>query len=309
MSTTLPSHFTLGIVAHPSRAVDASVRTITAWARERGFGCLGRLADSERLGPGVTCLPDAELQAQVHGVVALGGDGTMLGAMRLVAGRTVPVLGVNHGHLGFLVEVEPARLDVALTRLAAGDYTIELHPGLVTTVEGAADLVAFNDVVLTRPGTTGSVSIDLSVNGARYGYYRADALVVATPAGSTAYNYAAGGPVLSPSAAVSVITPVAPMAGIGRAVVLGSTEEVALTPSDGAGPAELHIDGVPSGRIDPGRVLTVRVLPDAAQVVRLDAERHARRNRVVLSLLDLPLRPDQLLELVPAELRPRLPGA
>lgn len=299
--------YAVGIVAHPTRPVDGSVRSVVAWAREQGAPCLGRAADADRFGPGVTCLPDPEFLAQVDGVVALGGDGTMLGAMRLVAGRTVPVLGVNHGHLGFLVEVDPADLQKALTRLVSGDFTLEPHPGLITAVDGGPELVAFNDVVLIRPGTTGSVMLDLAVNGARYGYYRADAVVIATPAGSTAYNYSAGGPVLSPSAAVSVLTPVAPIAGIGRPVVLGGSEEIALAPSGDSGRVELQIDGVPSGRIEPGQVVTTRVLPDAAQVVRLDAERHARRNRVKLSLLDLPLRPDQLLELVPAELRPRLP--
>ena len=297
--------YAVGIVVHPTRPVDGSVRSIVAWAREQGVACLGRATDADRIGPGVTCVPDAEFLSRVDGVVALGGDGTMLGAMRLVAGMQVPVLGVNHGHLGFLVEVGPADLPAALTRLVSGEFTLEPHPGLVTAVDGGPELVAFNDVVLIRPGTTGSVTLDLTVNGARYGYYRADAVVVATPAGSTAYNYGAGGPVLSPSAPVSVLTPVAPMAGIGRSVVLSSSEEIALSPADGA--AELQIDGVPSGRVEAGQVLTTHVLPDAAQVVRLDAERHARRNRVVLSLLDLPLRPDQLLELVPAELRPR-PG-
>jgi NAD+ kinase len=306
---SMPGEFGVGVVVHPTRPVDASVRSIVAWAQARGARCLGREADADRLGPGVTLLPDEEFLEQVHGIVSLGGDGTMLGAMRLVAGRTVPVLGVNYGHLGFLVEVDPSGLEAALTRLAAGEFTIELHPGLVTSVgPGGESLVAFNDVVLTRPATTGSVQVDLAVNGARYGYYRADAVVIATPTGSTAYNYAAGGPVLSPSAPVSVITPVAPMAGIGRPVVLSSAEEIALTPAADVGAAELQIDGVPSGCVEPGQVLTARVLPEAAQVVRLDAERHARRNRVVLSLLDLPLRPDQLLELVPAELRPRLPG-
>ncbi len=295
--------YAVGIVVHPTRPVDGSVRSIVDWAREQGLPCVGRTADAERLGPGVTCVPDAEFLARADGVVALGGDGTMLGAMRLVAGMQVPVLGVNHGHLGFLVEVAPADLPAALTRLVSGEFTLEPHPGLVTAVDGGPELVAFNDVVLIRPGTTGSVTLDLAVNGARYGYYRADAVVVAAPAGSTAYNYGAGGPVLSPSASVSVLTPVAPMAGIGRSVVLSSNEEIALSPADGE--AELQIDGVPSGLVESGQVLTTHVLPDAAQVVRLDAERHARRNRVVLSLLDLPLRPDQLLELVPAELRPR----
>lgn len=111
----------------------------------------------------MTCLPDAGFLARVNGVVALGGDPTMLGTMRLVAGRTVAVLGVDDGHLGFVVEVDPSGLENALNRLATGEFTIELHPGLVTSVDAGPPLVVFNDVVLIRPGTTGSVMLDLAV--------------------------------------------------------------------------------------------------------------------------------------------------
>ena len=128
-------------------------------------------------------------------------------------------------------------------------------------------------------------------------------MVLSTPNGSTAYNYAAGGPVLSPSAACTVITPVAPMAGIGRPVVLGAGDRVSLTVASDSAPVAVDVDGTPAGELKPGDVLTARLREDAAQVVRLSAGEHASRSRVKLSLLDLPLRRDQLLELIPAELR------
>ena len=142
--------------------------------------------------------------------------------------------------------------------------------------------------------------VDLSVSGNRYGYYRADAVVVATSTGSTAYSYAAGGPVVSPSAPVVVMTPVAPMAGISRPLVLGDTEPIGLAVTD---TATVEIDGisVPGGCCD--TELHVELQRDAGQVVRLDAARYGARSRVALSLLDLPLRPDQLLELVPPQMR------
>lgn len=313
--------YTVGVVVHPTRAVTESVREIVEWALTDGTQVLGRIGDRDRLPDDVVCLADEELAARVDGVVALGGDGTMLGAMRLVAGRQVPVLGVNHGHLGFLVEIDPTGLSTALARLAAGDFTVESHPGLAVVVEPIAGAgtdttthlgptsrpTAFNDVTLIRTATTGSISVDLEVNGARYGYYRADAVVVATPSGSTAYNYGAGGPVLSPSVAATVVTPVAPISGIARSIVLGGDDTITLTPGEESGEVEVQFDGVPMGRIGPGEAATVRLQREAASVVRFDAERHARRNRIVLSLRDLPLRPDQLLELVPAPLRDRLP--
>jgi NAD+ kinase len=300
-----PQVKTVGLVLHPSRPVDESIALLTAGPPGRGVTLLAREQDRDRVPPGVRAVPDAEFADRVGGVVALGGDGTMLGAMRLVADRPVPVLGVNHGHLGFLVEVTPATLGPAMERLAAGDFTVEQHACLVADAGdiALATRYGFNDVVLARLGRTGAVSVDLAVNGLGYGYYRCDAVVIATPHGSTAYNYAAGGPVLSPSADCLVITPVAPMAGIGRPVVLGAGDRVTLTVADESAPVAVDVDGTASGMLDAGAALTASLRENAGQVVRFSAGEHASRNRVKLSLLDLPLRRDQLLELIPAEMR------
>lgn len=133
-----------------------------------------------------------------------------------------------------------------------------------------------------------------------YGYYRADAIVAATPAGSTAYNYAAGGPVLSPALSGSVVTPVAPMAGIDRSVVLAARERYRFDIAEGTRSAALEVDGLVVGEVATGAQLEVRLRKDAGSVVRLDAERHGRTGRLKLGLLDLPLRPDQLIEPHPA---------
>jgi NAD+ kinase len=158
-------------------------------------------------------------------------------------------------------------------------------------------------VVLGRSGRAGAASLDLTVNDVDYGYYRADAVVVSTPTGSTAYNYAAGGPVLSPSSGAVVITPVAPMSGISRPVVLGGADRVVLTVATDSTSLAVEVDGTAAGEVRHSDRLTVTVRPEAGQVVRLSAREHASRSRVKLSLLDLPLRPDQLLELIPPELR------
>jgi NAD+ kinase len=216
----------------------------------------------------------------------------------------VPVLGINHGNLGFLVEVQPDHLEAALDQLLRDDFTIEPHSCLVTT-EPEALPVAFNDVVLARLGR-GALSVDLTVNGQQFGYYKCDALVVATPTGSTAYNYAAGGPVISPSAPAMVVTPVAPMAGVSRPVVLGPSDEVRLHVAPDSAAVGVEVDGTEAGRLTPDAALEAHLRQDAARVVRLAAGAHASRSRVKLSLLDLPLRQDQLLELIPEHLRRRL---
>ena len=296
---------TVGLVLHPTRPVTDSVTTLAAWAHDHRGRVLARARDAGRVPPGVETVPDEEFLARVGGLVALGGDGTMLGAMRLVIDRPVPVLGVNHGNLGFLVEVTPATLGAALEQLARGDFTVESHGCLVADA-GAVPLdtrFGFNDVVLSRLGRKGAVSADLTVNGRQYGYYKCDAVVISTPNGSTAYNYAAGGPVLSPSAAATVLTPVAPMAGIGRSVVLGAGDRVALAVAGDSAPVAVDVDGTAAGELTGGDVLSATLREHAAQVVRLSADQHQSRSQVKLSLLDLPLRRDQLLDLIPAHLR------
>jgi NAD+ kinase len=298
-------HYTIGLVVHPSKPVFDSVEIIRRFVQRHGGTLLVREADVPRVGPDVEVVaPDAFVD-RLDAVVSLGGDGTMLGAMRLVVGRPTPILGVNHGNLGFLVEVSPAGLDAALGRIMAGDFTLESH-SCFEVVCADATFTAFNDVVVTAPEPLRTVTLDLSVNGAQHGYYQGDAVVACTPTGSTAYNYAAGGPVISPSASSIALTPVAPMSGISRSVVLGRTDVVELHNPSERGSVRCSTDGTPVGLLGPGARLSLRLIEDAVNIIRFDASSHEHRKRVKLSLLDLPLRPDQLLELVPPQLRERV---
>lgn len=216
----------VGVVAHPRKPVHESVEVLVSYASRHGVELVARKADAAQVGAGVPVVPDAEFAAGVDAIVSLGGDGTMLGAMRLAVERPVPVLGVNYGNVGFLVEIAPAELAGALERMHSGDFEIEPH-SCVALEEGEAVAVAFNDVVVggAEPGAT--VEVDLLVDGAQFGYYRCDALILSTPTGSTAYNYAAGGPVISPAAEVLAVTPVASMSGVSRSIVLPARDVVA----------------------------------------------------------------------------------
>jgi NAD+ kinase len=296
----------MGLVLHPRRDCAAAVGQIVAWTSTHDVELVAAEADVARLAlPGVTPVPVAELGAGCDGLIALGGDGTLLGAMRLVADRPVPVLGVNFGRLGFLAEVEGPELAAALEAMAEGRSTTESRSCLVVRVADREHL-AFNDAVLARVPGAGLVEADLSVTGQRYGHYRCDALILATPMGSTAYNYAAGGPVVSPGASGVLVTPSAPMNGISHTVVLGPAEPLRLELTGGE-PA-MELDGLLTGRLRAGTVVDVALRPDAGRLVRIEGSRAAARSRVKLSLLDLPLLPQELAELLPADLRPRLPG-
>jgi len=279
--------------------------SVVSWAEKHGAEVLVGSADAQRVGPGVRPVEPDELAATADAVVSIGGDGTMLGALRLVADRPVPVLGVHLGRLGFLVEVQPAELEVALDRVAAGDFVLEPHSALRVRLGGEA-MVAFNDLALVRQPGRGSLAAAMAVNDVRYGYYRCDALVVATAGGSSAYSYAAGGPLLSPSVRGIVVTPSAAMSGISRSLVLSEDDRLRLELLAEAGEPAVEIDGNPLHVARSADALDVSVQPDAGLVVRLDPDVHRQRSRVKLSLLDLPLLPEQLRELVPEELRGRL---
>jgi NAD+ kinase len=297
MSTLEPGG-RLGLVLHPRRDPTPVVEKLTSWARSHGKHLIVDSRDAGRVPDDVEPVSEAQLIDQADALITLGGDGTMLGALRLVAQRPVPILGVNLGNLGFLVEVEPQEIDAALDRLEAGDYTIEEHSAVMLS-DGTDESIAFNDIAVASVPGEGSVEASLNVMGRPSGRYRCDALVIATPIGSTAYSYAAGGPLVSPMLDAVVISPVAPIAGISRAAVISAAEPITLALLEGSGQPALQVDGTITRRMEPGDAVEVRVRPRAGLVVRLDPERYQRRSAVKLSLLDLPYLPDEMRGLLP----------
>ena len=288
----------IALVLHPRRDPGPVLDAIGAWAAAHGSRLLMRPVDAARWDGHVTVLSDAELAEACDAVVSLGGDGTMLGALRMVARRPVPVLGVNLGQLGFLVEIQPEELPDALDRLERLDFTIEQHSALWLGADGD-EAVAFNDLALVRVPGDGVVEATLSVGGQRMGRYRCDGLVLSTSIGSTAYAYSAGGPVVSPALDAVVVAPLAPLAGISRPMVTAADEPLRLTLDEGSGRPAIEVDGAVLRRMEPGEEIGVRLVPGCGQVVRLDSDRYQRRNQVKLSLLDLPFLPDELRELAP----------
>jgi NAD+ kinase len=286
----------IALVLHPSRDPGRVLDAIGSWATSHGSRLLMRAQDAARWDGAVAVVSDSELAERADAVLSLGGDGTMLGALRLVAHRPVPVLGVNIGSLGFLVEVQPEELPAALDRLERQDFTIEQHSALWL---GGDEAVAFNDLALVRVPGDGVVEATLALGGQRMGRYRCDGLVISTSIGSTAYAYSAGGPVVSPALDAVVVAPLAPLGGISRPTVTASDEPIRLTLQEGSARPAIEVDGTMLRRTEPGEALDVRLAVGCGLVARLDSDLHQRRNKVKLSLLDLPFLPDELRELAP----------
>jgi NAD+ kinase len=295
----------LGLVLHPRSDPTTVADTVLRWARSHDKKVIARPEDVERLPEGVEAVSHEELLARVAAVISLGGDGTMLGALRLVAERPVPILGVNLGNLGFLVEIQPEELPGALERLGDGDFTVEEHNAAVL-ISDDEELIAFNDIALASVPGEGTLETRLTMGGRPSARYRCDALVFATPIGSTAYSYAAGGPLVSPMLDALTVTPVAPISGFSRAAVISAAEPVTVVVAESSGSPVLQIDGTVVRRLHPGAELGIHLRPRAGLVVRLDPERYQRRSEVKLSLLDLPFLPDELRDLPPGDVPPQL---
>jgi NAD+ kinase len=262
----------VGIVPHPQRA-GASAERAARFLRDRGVEVRVPAPNAEPVG-----LPDLawDLDTFATGldfVVSLGGDGTMLRTVDLVASEGVPVLGVNLGQLGFLTEVEPAQLEEALGRALAGEAQISERMVLSVIVDSdgvaAGKWLALNEAVLEKCSSGHLVRLAVSINGKFFTTYAADGVIVATPTGSTAYNFSAQGPIVSPSHRCLILTPVSPHMLFQRSLVLGPEEELEFEVTSQA-PVGLVLDGREVGRLSPGDSVTTTQGPRAARIMTLD---------------------------------------
>jgi NAD+ kinase len=226
------------IVVHPTRPVTAALETLERWAGEHGLEVVQLQVAG---GPVREVAPRGELEPGDF-VVALGGDGTVLSALRASAPASAPVLGVACGSLGALTAISADRLGDALERVHAGDWTPRPLPALAIHPEAAPDEWALNDFVVARRGA-GQVLADLYVDDELYVRLAGDGLVVATPLGSSAYSMAAGGPVLVSGTPAVVCTPLAMHGGRAPPLVVPTSSTVRVEVHPSYAGFEIQADG------------------------------------------------------------------
>jgi len=284
----------VGIVAKTRLvAAAAPLAEIATWLDQRGAEPVFEVDTAALAGIGAERerLSRDELARAVDLVLVLGGDGTLLGMADRIgeAGRDIPILGVNFGHLGFLTEISLPEMFGALAAAIDGTATIDerllLRCRILRNGAEFASRVALNDVVITRGAFSRILELSVSVGSQFVARFNADGLIVASPTGSTAYNLSAGGPIVHPVVDALVLTPIAPHALSNRPVVIPASSEVRIQPvldahplggsrggrSRAEGPPEqvfLTLDGQAGFDLQAGDEVSVGRAPKPLRLVR-----------------------------------------
>jgi NAD+ kinase len=273
-----------GVIVHPERRLAGDLaRDAAKWLSDRGHEVRLPLKDA-----GICDLPDlgvpeATFARGLDVIVSLGGDGTMLRAVDLgvggngaadhvaVAREGVPVIGVNVGQLGYLTQVEPEGMRMALKRFLAGSYEVEERMLLEVSVEAAASdpamrYLALNEAVLEKTPMGHTVRLGVTVDGDPFTPYQADGMIVATPTGSTAYALSARGPIVSPTHRCLLLTPVSPHMLFDRTLVLEPSAVLRIEVLGGR-PATLSVDGRTLGTLAEGEAIACTAARQGARLV------------------------------------------
>ncbi|MBP3736515.1 MAG: NAD(+)/NADH kinase [Lachnospiraceae bacterium] len=206
-------------------------------------------------------------------VVVLGGDGTVLRAVRDLRRRPLPILGINLGTLGYLTETDRSGMEEALQRTASGDYEVEERMMLCGSM-GDRQEDALNDIVITRMGKMRMLSYRLYIGGHFLNTIQADGIIISTPTGSTAYNLSAGGPIIEPTARMILITPICSHTLGNRSIVISAEREIRIELAEDARRAvytraEAVFDGAAYCEMEAGDSIVIRESEAKVRLVRL----------------------------------------
>ncbi|HEY5616821.1 MAG TPA: NAD(+)/NADH kinase [Vicinamibacterales bacterium] len=260
----------VGIVAkHNLVAAAEHVARLGAWLAARGVEVVYEretLSLAGVAGENVRTMSRDALPCEVDLIVVLGGDGTLLAMAARIAktGRDIPILGVNFGSLGFLTEIRIDELTPSLESVLGGTATFDERAMLAAELDRNGvrvdSRVVLNDVVFTKAAISRMIELSVSVSGGFVTRVKADGLIVASATGSTAYNLAAGGPIVHPMVDAIVLTPIAPHTLTNRPVVIPGGAEIEVRPHGGADADEVFVtyDGQSGYALNDGDVVRVR---------------------------------------------------
>ncbi len=261
----------IGIISKPHHAEAKRVlEELVPWLAERGKAVVMDVDTAALVGE-ATGVEKNRLPDEVAMIIVLGGDGTFLSVARLTEGRDVPLLGVNLGGLGFLTEVTQEQVFETLGEIFEGNYGVGERLLLQAQVhrddERIAEYRALNDVVINKGALARIISLETYVNGAYVNTFAADGIIISTPTGSTAYNLAAGGPILSPELGAIIINPICPHTLTNRPLVLPEDVTVKVILKAEGEDVLLTLDGQVGFALRYDDVVEVRKAPQTVKLI------------------------------------------
>jgi NAD+ kinase len=266
---------------HPEAPADATSAAVAATAKAAQGASVQLISTRDELqkhGDAAAGIEEVEDGERPDVCVVLGGDGSILYALRRFAGTGVPVFGINYGTVGFLAAVERDQLEEGLRRVFSGDFVSLDMPAL------RADLplerpVALNDFSFNRRPHGRVAELSYAIGDEEVGSVRCDGLVAATPAGSTGYNLANAGPILAWGVKGYVVSFIAPHTLAARALVVAPDDALQVRNAAGREPVEISLDGEAAGELEPGDALEIRFEDSVSRLAQLPGSSFYHRIR------------------------------
>jgi NAD+ kinase len=263
--------------SHPPAATEAVAIAVKV-AQEAGWRLVGTRDELAKHGAAAAGIEVASDQPRPDICLVLGGDGSLLHALRRFAHTGVPVFGVNFGTVGFLAAVERDEAEEGIRRALAGEIeTVDL-PGLEVTLDGATG-IGLNDVTLTRRPHDRVAELSYRIAGEEVGHVRCDGLVAATPVGSTGYNLANQGPILAWGVKGYAVSYISPHSLTARALVVAPGDVLHVGNAKGREPVEVAVDGAYLADLAPGAALEVRFVEGVGRLAQLPGTSFYQRIR------------------------------
>lgn len=237
------------------------------WLEDAGHDCLLDFESAQAIGRPNLALEESEINSSFELAISLGGDGSMLRTVSSVGEHGIPVLGINFGRIGYLSEVEPELSRQRIEQFLDGNYEIQTRMRIqVNSTSSATPILGLNELVVEKidPGRT--VRLSLEINSEFFTSYATDALIVATPTGSTAYSMSARGPIVDPTHQALLLTPVAPHSLFDRALVLSPDDKLKISILPDC-KASFAVDGNVINTLEIGEAITCSSARYPAQLV------------------------------------------
>jgi NAD+ kinase len=264
----------VGILANVEKPESGPlVMKLMRWLRDRGHQPILHQDLAELVGKKRLICTQDEFRRRSQLVVAIGGDGTILAAARVVGSHQVPVLGVNLGTLGFLAEVVPGDLFDSLGKVLGGRYHLEERMLVKARLgERGKWRYALNDMVIDKGGISRVIELHVWISDHFVGSYKADGLIISTPTGSTAYSLSAGGPIVNPKMKALITTPICPHSLAVRPLIIGPDEVLRVEVISDHEKMTFNVDGQEMHRLRSGDVITAAMARRTLQLIRVNSK-------------------------------------